>query len=77
MSIRSHLRLKHIHTSCQPPPTHGKPGWDKLNKQIARNLGLSHQHVRNTLSEIYVKLGVKGRMGVAKLMREKGIDRLD
>jgi DNA-binding NarL/FixJ family response regulator len=50
---------------------------DQPNKQIARNLDLSHQHVRNTLSEIYVKLGVKGRMGVPKLMREKRIERLD
>lgn len=46
------------------------------SRQIAQDFAVSQEHVKNTLTEIYQELGVAGRMDAAKLMREKGIDRL-
>jgi DNA-binding NarL/FixJ family response regulator len=78
---------------AQPPAASLPPPFDKLTtrertilarvveghkgKRIARDLDLSHQYVKNTLTRIYEKLGVRGRMEAAMLVRERGIGKLD
>jgi two-component system, NarL family, nitrate/nitrite response regulator NarL len=89
----SFLNAHPVALATLPPSAALPPPFDKLTsrertilarvitgdtgERIARHLGITHQHVRNTLTRIYMKLGVDGRMRAAMLMREKGIDRLD
>jgi DNA-binding NarL/FixJ family response regulator len=46
-------------------------------KRVAHDLNISHQGVKNLFTRVYKKLGVDGKTGVSKLMRELGIDNLD
>jgi DNA-binding NarL/FixJ family response regulator len=43
------------------------------NKQIAREVGIAEQTVKNHLSELYQRLGVTSRLGLVARAREHGI----
>jgi DNA-binding NarL/FixJ family response regulator len=51
-----------------------KIGEGLVNKDIGKALGISEKTVRNTLTTIYEKLGVEGRLELALFLSKSGID---
>jgi DNA-binding NarL/FixJ family response regulator len=42
-----------------------------MNREIARELGISHKVVKKYVSEIYLKVGVRNRVGLALWYEEQ------